>query len=62
MRFAIDIVFLDSELVVARTVPDLRPWRLSAALGATHVVELPAGALRDVPLAPGDSLRIENRT
>ena len=35
---------------------------LSAALGATHVVELPAGALRDVPLAPGDSLRIENRT
>jgi uncharacterized membrane protein (UPF0127 family) len=47
MRFAIDVVFLDREGVVLRTVPHLRPWRAAACRGAHGALELCAGeALR----------------
>lgn len=54
MRFAIDVVFCDRELVVIDVVPDLRPWRMAGRKGAKVVVELPVGAARDVH--PGDRL------
>lgn len=44
MRFAIDAVWLDGEMVVRKIVRTLKPWRLSACFGAGAVVELPAGA------------------
>ena len=44
MRFPIDAVFLDRELVVLRVVPGLAPWRMAMQRGAKAVVELPAGA------------------
>ncbi|HEY6015843.1 MAG TPA: DUF192 domain-containing protein [Gaiellaceae bacterium] len=44
MRFPIDAVFLDRELVVLRVVPGLPPWRMAMQRGAKAVVELPAGA------------------
>jgi uncharacterized membrane protein (UPF0127 family) len=47
MRFAIDAVFLDRRGVVRRVV-SLPPWRIAATFGAAAVVELAAGAARDV--------------
>src|SRR5690349_21122530 len=44
MRFPIDAVFLDENLVVRKVVPELKPWRIAAARGAKSVVELPVGA------------------
>jgi len=60
MRFPIDAVFLDRELVVRKVVPSLQPWRIAVARGAKSVIELQAGeaALRGV--AEGDRLRLED--
>ena len=54
MRFAIDAVFCDRELVVLDVVRDLRPWRMAGRKGAKVVVELAVGAAASV--SPGDRL------
>ena len=56
MRFAIDVVFCDEELVVLSVVPGLRPWRMAAERGAKVVIELAEGAA--AALRPGDRLSI----
>jgi uncharacterized membrane protein (UPF0127 family) len=43
MRFAIDAVFCDGDLVVIDVVHDLKPWRMAARRGAKVVIELPVG-------------------
>lgn len=59
MKFPLDVIFVDSGFVVRKIVEDLGPWRLAGALGAAHAVELPAGRLKEVPVAVGDELVIE---
>lgn len=56
MRFALDAVFCDRELVVIDVVRDLQPWRMASRKGAKVVIELAAGAARGV--APGDRLSL----
>ena len=56
MRFAIDVVFCDEELVVLSVVPGLRPWRMAAERRAKVVIELAEGAA--AALRPGDHLSI----
>ena len=53
MRFPIDVVFCDRELVVLDVVRELRPWRAAARRGAKVIVELAAGAAN---VAAGDRL------
>ena len=57
MRFAIDAVFCDLELVVLDVVPSLRPWRMASRRGAKVVIELAEGAATGI--RPGDSLALE---
>jgi uncharacterized protein len=54
MRFAIDAVFCDRELVVLRVARGLKPWRLAAQRGAKVVIELADGAA--AVIEPGDRL------
>jgi uncharacterized protein len=54
MRFPIDAVFLDRDLVVVKVAENLAPWRTAAQRGAKAVLELPAGAASG--LQPGDRL------
>jgi uncharacterized membrane protein (UPF0127 family) len=56
MRFAIDALFLDRELVVVDVVPSLKPWRMASRRGAKMVVELAEGAASGV--RPGDQLEL----
>jgi uncharacterized membrane protein (UPF0127 family) len=59
MRFPIDVVFYDRELVVLDVVVGLRPWRFSPyRWRARGLVELPAGAARASGTRPGDRLTI----
>lgn len=58
MRFAVDVVFCDRELVVVKVVRELRPWRTAAARGAKTTVELPAGGAAG--LEPGARLVLED--
>ena len=56
MRFAIDAVFCDRDLVVVDVVRDLKPWRMASRRGAKVVIELAAGAGAGV--ASGDRLEL----
>jgi len=57
MRFPLDVVFCDRDLVVVGVERDLRPWRMAGRRGAKVVVELAAGAA--VGVEPGDRLFLD---
>jgi uncharacterized membrane protein (UPF0127 family) len=60
MRFAIDVLFLDKDLRVARVMEDVKPWRLSPwVLRARSVLELPGGSLKG-SVSKGDQLEISS--
>lgn len=59
MRFAIDVVFLDRDLVVRKVVEALRPWRMTACSGARAALELPAGTARRRGITVGERLTLE---
>jgi uncharacterized membrane protein (UPF0127 family) len=56
MRFTIDAVFCDRDLVVLDVVRSLRPWRMASRRGAKVVIELAEGAAAG--LRPGDHLSL----
>jgi uncharacterized membrane protein (UPF0127 family) len=58
MRFPVDAVFLDRDLVVLRAVSDLRAWRVAACRGSRAVLELAAGEIARRGIRPGDRLRL----
>jgi len=57
MRFPIDAVFCDRDLVVVGVERGLRPWRTARRKGAKVVVELAEGAAAGV--RPGDRLVLD---
>jgi uncharacterized protein len=61
MRFPLDAVFLDGDLVVLRTVSRLRAWRFAACRGSHSVLELAAGEISRRGIRPGDRLRLAER-
>ena len=58
MRFPIDAVFLDRDLVVLKVVEDLPPWRMAAQRGAKAVLELPVGVIEATQTSAGDAVRL----
>jgi uncharacterized membrane protein (UPF0127 family) len=56
MRFAIDAVFCDADLVVLDVERGLKPWRMASRRGAKVVIELAEGAGAGV--AAGDRLAL----
>jgi uncharacterized membrane protein (UPF0127 family) len=57
MRYPIDVVFVDRNGEVTRTVSALRPWRVVWwARGARDCVELPVGTLEASGTVEGDQL------
>jgi uncharacterized protein len=56
MRFPIDAVFVDRELVVVAMSQRLRPWRFARGKGAHSVVELRAGECGRLGVVEGDRL------
>jgi hypothetical protein len=57
MRFPVDAVFCDRDLVVLGVERGLRPWRTAGRRGAKVVVELAAGAAAGIQ--PGDRLALD---
>jgi uncharacterized membrane protein (UPF0127 family) len=56
MRFPIDAVFVDRDLVVVDVAADVRPWRAAGRRGSRAVLELPAGEAARRGIRPGDAL------
>jgi uncharacterized membrane protein (UPF0127 family) len=58
MRFAIDAVFIDHDMVVLRVVSRIKPWRIATARTAWGLVELAAGEAERRGVGPGDRLLV----
>jgi uncharacterized protein len=58
MRFPIDALFLDRDLLVLRVVDGLRPWRAAAQRGAHAVLELASGERAGRGVEVGDRLAL----
>lgn len=56
MKFPIDLVYLSKDKKVVKTRHAVPAWRLSMALGAASILELPAGVIRETNTEPGDQL------
>lgn len=56
MRFPIDLVFIDADGCAVHTASKVPPWRVSMALRARAVIELPAGRLAACEVKVGDRL------
>lgn len=59
MRFAIDVVFLDSEQRITKVAAGLKPFRASVSRGARRVLEMSSGGAEGAGLAVGQRLRVE---
>ena len=56
MRFPIDLVFIDGDGCAVHIKSRVQPWRVSLALRARAVIELPAGRLDACRVEIGDRL------
>ena len=55
MRFPIDVVFMDKNYRVMKTVSGLKPFRLSfGGRSAQHVLELPSDTINSAQVCIGD--------
>ncbi|WXL25589.1 DUF192 domain-containing protein [Ectopseudomonas mendocina] len=57
MRFAIDVVYLDSNHQIVAIRPNLAPWRISLCWKAKSVIELAAGECQRLGITPGDKIK-----
>jgi uncharacterized membrane protein (UPF0127 family) len=62
MRFPIDVVFIDHDLVVIRIAASLRPFKVASCRGAREVVELAAGECERRGLEVGDRIAWASRS
>ena len=54
MRYRIDVLFLDGDGRVLKSVASLRPWRMAACRGACSVVEMASGEVQRLNIREGD--------
>lgn len=60
MRFAIDLIFLNSKMEVTRTVACVKPGRIVLSmLRSRHVIELSEGFLEKNPVKVGEKLHVD---
>lgn len=61
MKFTIDLVFLDRNLVVTKTVEKVEPFRFVwKGWRSSSVIELQAGFLEKNPVRVGDKLHVDS--
>jgi len=59
MHFAIDVIFVNSNNRITRTIRSMRPFRISGIyLSALFSIELPAGTLAKTSTQTGDYIAI----
>lgn len=61
MKFPIDLVYLTKDKKVVKTRHAVGAWRLSMAMGAASILELPAGVIQATGTEPGDQLEFVRR-
>lgn len=60
MHFSIDVIFVDQNSIAVKTIPSLRPFRLTSIyFNAAFAIELPANTLKSTFTAGGDIIALE---
>lgn len=60
MRFSIDVLFVNKQNKVVKTILEIKPFRLSSVYFNAHfAIELPSGAIQQTSTQEGDLLSIE---
>ncbi len=62
MRFPIDVVFLNRDLMVVKVAPKIGSFRVAVALGAHSALELAAGVAREARVEAGDQLAMKEES
>ncbi len=62
MRFPMDAVFLDEQLLVRKVVSDIKPFRIAWSRGAKSVLELAAGEADRMEIVEGMQLSWDTQT
>ena len=63
MQFPIDVLYINKENVITKTVSNMRPFRMSFGGKRAHkVLELNSGAIKKHLIRPGQSLDFEVNT
>lgn len=61
MKFAIDLVFVNREMVVVKTIGDVPPGRMVWPVwSASSVIEFRAGFLEQNPIRVGEQLHVDH--
>ncbi len=62
MRFSIDLIFVDKDLVVKKVFESARPWKhlFLGSWGSDSVFELPENTLKKLTIHKGDQLYVGN--
>ncbi len=59
MRFPIDVLFVDKDNRVIKTISCLKPFKLTAIyFNAAFAIELPSGTIQSFSIQKGDTLQI----
>jgi uncharacterized membrane protein (UPF0127 family) len=56
MRYTIDVLFLDKQMTIVKTVKSLKPWRMAASNIASMVLELADDSINKLQLKTGQQL------
>lgn len=56
MRYSIDVLFLDKQLTIVKTVESLKPWRVAASGLSSLVLELAENSINKLQLKTGQQL------
>ncbi len=57
MRYPIDIVFIDKDWRVVKTIKSLKPWRMAASRKSYRVLELANDSLAQIDIPSGQQLK-----
>jgi uncharacterized membrane protein (UPF0127 family) len=60
MKFSLDLIYLDRNRRVVKVRGDVRPGRISGAIRAHSVIELPSGAIAASQTQRGDMLEFDS--
>lgn len=61
MRHSIDVVFVNNDFVITSTVSQLKPCGWCSDAGASHTLELAAGAIASFKLEAGQKLMVRDK-
>lgn len=61
MRYSIDVLFVDKNNRIIKMVPNMRKNRVSTALKANYVIELPAGTISMAEIRQGSLLLFHDK-